>query len=185
VSEKKTCFRYLATGESFASLGYPFWVGKSTIQSTVRETGTAIWRVLQPLYMAVRTSAFLLRIADEFNDIFKMSICIESIDRKHCHIKYPPNAGSLYFNYKSFHSMNLLGVADANCCFTLIEVGAYECESNSSVFSNSSYVKAFSSGDLNVPSMRNIPGTSKNMSFYFVGEEAIPLKKNLMRSFPR
>jgi hypothetical protein len=31
----------------------------------------------------------------------------------------------LYFNYKSFHSMKLLGVVDANCCFTLIDVGAH------------------------------------------------------------
>ena len=37
------------------------------------------------------------------------------------------------FNYKSFHSMNLLGVADANCCFTMIDVGAYGREKDSSV----------------------------------------------------
>jgi hypothetical protein len=59
-----------------------------------------------------------------------------SIERKHCHIKCPPNAGSLNFNYKSFHLMNLLGVADANCCFTLTDVGALGCENDSSVFSN-------------------------------------------------
>jgi hypothetical protein len=29
--------------------------------------------------------------------------------------------------------MNLLGVAVANCCFTLIDVGAYGCENDSSV----------------------------------------------------
>ena len=86
---------------------------------------------------------------------------------------------------KSFHSVNLLGVADANCCFTLIDVGAYGCENDSSVFSNSSFGKAFSSGDLNVPSMGNIPGTSINMPLYFVGDEAFPLKPNLMRAFPR
>jgi len=81
--------------------------------------------------------------------------------------------------------VNLLGVADANCCFTLIDVGAYGCENDSSVFSNSSFGKAFSSGDLNVPSMGNIPGTSINMPLYFVGDEAFPLKPNLMRAFPR
>jgi len=59
-----------------------------------------------------------------------------------------------YFNYKSFH----LGVADANCCFTLIDVGANGCENDSNVFSNSSFEKAFCSGDLNVTPIRNIPG---------------------------
>ena len=110
--------------------------------------------------MAVPPPEELLRIADEFNDICKMPNCISSIDGEHCWIKCPPNTGPLFFNYKSFHTMNLLGVANANCCFTLTVVGAHECENNSSVFSNSRVGKAFSSGDLNVPPMSNIPGTS-------------------------
>ena len=47
--------------------------------------------------------------------------------------------------------MNLFGVADANCCFTLIDVGAHGPDNDSSVFSNSNFGKAFSSGDLNIP----------------------------------
>jgi hypothetical protein len=76
-------------------------------------------------------------------------------------MKCPPTAGSSYFNYKSFPSMNLLDVADANSCFTLIAVGALGCEKDSSVFSNSGFGKAFSSGDLNVPPIRNIAGTAQ------------------------
>jgi hypothetical protein len=135
--------------------------------------------------MAVPTSKEWLRIADEFNGICKMPNCIGSIDRKHCRIKSPSNAGSLSFNYKSFHSMNVLGVADANVCFMLIGVGTYGRENDSSVFSNSSFGTAFSSGDLNVPPMRNIPGTSISIPLSFVGDEAFPLKPNLMRLFPR
>jgi hypothetical protein len=81
--------------------------------------------------------------------------------------------------------MNLLGVADGNFCFTLIDVEAYGSENDSSGFSNSSFGKAFSSGDLNVPPMRNIPGTSISMPLYFIGDEDFPLKPNLMRPFPR
>jgi hypothetical protein len=39
--------------------------------------------------------------------------------------------------------MNLLGMADANCCFTLIDVGAIGREIDSSVFSNSSFGSLF------------------------------------------
>jgi hypothetical protein len=88
-----------------------------------------------------------------------MPNCIGSRDGKHCHIKCPPNAGFLNFNYKSFHSKKLLGVVDENCCFTLIDARAHGRENDSSAFSNSSFGKAFSSGDLNVPPIRNIPGT--------------------------
>jgi hypothetical protein len=56
--------------------------------------------------------------------------------------------------------MNLLGVVDANCCFTLIDVGAHGRENNNRIFSNSSFGKAFISGDLNVPPIINIPVTS-------------------------
>jgi len=69
-------------------------------------------------------------------------------------------ADCLYFNYKSFRAINLLGVADTNCSFALTDVEAHRYEDNSSVFSNSSFGKAFSSGDLYVPPMKNIPGTS-------------------------
>jgi len=44
--------------------------------------------------------------------------------------------------------MNLLDVADANCCFTLLDVGAHGRENDKSVFCNSSFGKSFSSGDL-------------------------------------
>jgi len=106
------------------------WKEYSTGQCTVRESRKAIWKALQPIYIykTVPASEIWLRIADEFNDICKIPNCIESRDRKHCRNKCPPNAGSLYFTYKSFYSIKLLGVADANCCFTLIDVGAHGCE---------------------------------------------------------
>jgi len=122
------------------------------------------------IYITVPTSEIWLRIAYEFKDFCKMPNCIGSRDRKHCRTKCPPKAGSLHFNYKSFHSVNLLGVADANCCFKLIDVGAHGRENNNSVFSNSNFGKAFSSGDLNVPPIRNIPGTSISIPQYFVAD---------------
>lgn len=171
---------YLANGESFASLGYCFLVGINTIQDIVHESGKAIWKVLQPIYvyLAVPASEEWLRIADEFSSICKMPNWIGSIDVKHCHIKSPPNAGSLYFNYKSSHSINLLGVSAANCCFTLIDMGVH-CENDSDVFGNSSLERVFSSGDFIVLLIRNTPGTSVSIELYFVGDEAFPPKPNL------
>jgi len=71
--------------------------------------------------------------------------------------------------------MNLLGVADANCCFTRIDVGAH---GHDNVFSNY-FGKAFSSGDWNVPPIINIPGTSISIPLYFVGREAFPLNPRM------
>jgi len=57
-----------------------------------------------------------------------------------------------------------------------MDVGAHGRENDNSVLSNSSFGKEFSSGDLNVPPIRNIPGTSISIPLYFVGDEAFPLK---------
>jgi hypothetical protein len=105
-----------------------------------------------------------------------MPNCKGSTDGKHYLTKCAPKAVSFYCNYKSFHSVNFSGVFDANCCFTLINEGTHGCESNSSVFSNSTFGKAFSSGDLNVLPIINIPGTSVSIPLYFVEDETFPQK---------
>jgi len=90
----------------------------------------------------------------------------------------------LNFNCKSFHSINLLDVADIQtAALHWYDVGTHGRENDSSVFSNSSFGKAFNSRDLNIHPMRNIPGTSISTPLYFVREEAFPLKPNLMRPF--
>ena len=67
-------------------------------------------------------------------------------------------------------------MADANCCFTLIDVGAHGHENDNSVFSNSNFGKAFGSDKLNVHPIRNIPHTNISIPLYFVGDEAFSLK---------
>jgi hypothetical protein len=49
---------------------------------------------------------------------------IGSIDDKRCSLKCPAKAGSLFYNYKGFHSIVQLAIADANCCVTVTDVGA-------------------------------------------------------------
>jgi hypothetical protein len=45
-------------------------------------------------------------------------------------------------------------------------------ENDSSDFSNGSFGRAFMSGNVNVPPMRNIPGTNTSIPLRFVGDEA-------------
>ena len=58
----------------------------------------------------------------------------------------------------------------------LVDVGSHGRKNDSSVFINSNFGKTFSSGDLNVPPIINIPGTSMSIPLYFVENEAFPLK---------
>lgn len=178
-------FRYLATGESFTSLSYDFRMGISTIHYIVKELTDVIWKILQPTHMPVPSVREWMDIAKSFEEISQMPNCIGSIDGKHCRIKCPPNAGSIYYNYKHFHSVVLMAVADSKCNFILIDVGAYGRANDSSIFSESSMGSAFKSNTLNIPDPKAITDTNINMPFYLVGDEAFPLSKNLMRPYAR
>ena len=101
-----------------------------------------------------------------------MPNCRGSRDGKHRRTK-----GRIFvFLLQKLSLSKLVRLVDANVCFTLIDVRAHGRENDSSAFSNSSFGKAFSSGDLDVPPIRNIPGTSISITHYCVGDEAFPLE---------
>ena len=175
----------MVTGESFGSLSYQFRVGRSTVHEIIKETSNAIWETLQPQYLPVPNEHQWEEIARTFFDKCNIPCCIGSIDGKHCRLRCPAGGGSLFYNYKEYHSIVLLAIADANCCFTLIDVGSYGRNSDSSVFTESNMGKAFISGCLGIPQSREIPNTATKIPCFLVGDAAFPLKPNLMRPYPR
>ncbi|XP_063590541.1 putative nuclease HARBI1 [Penaeus indicus] len=176
---------HVVTGESFTSLGYQFRVGKATVHKIVKETSKAIWETLQPQYLPVPDEHQWEEIARTFFEKWNIPNCIGSIDGKHCRLKCPAKAGSLFYNYKGYHSIVLLAIVDANCCFTLIDVGQYGRNSDSSVFTESNMGRSFLCGSLGIPPSREIPNTVTKTPFFLVGDEAFPLKPNIMRPYPR
>jgi hypothetical protein len=49
-------FRFLATGDSFSTIGHSFRMGFSTVSSIVAEVCDVIWQRLQPTYMPQPTA---------------------------------------------------------------------------------------------------------------------------------
>ncbi|EZA47532.1 hypothetical protein X777_16214 [Ooceraea biroi] len=91
----------------------------------------------------------------------------------------PPHSGSVYYNYKKFHSFNLTGIADAHYRFILIDVGSEGRRSDAGVFAASSIKARLEADSLNVPAPSTI-GQSV-LPYVFVGDEAYPLTAYLMR----
>lgn len=124
------------------------------------------------------------KIEQGFRTRWNYPNCVGSVDGKHVVINKPYHSGSLYFNYKKFCSIVLMAVVDAECQFTMIDVGGYGKNSDGSIFANSNFGKRLKEGQLDFPEDAPFTGTEKPMPHVFVGDEAFPLQKNLMRPYP-
>lgn len=100
-------------------------------------------------------------------------------------MRAPANSGSLYFNYKGRFSTVLMAVADASYRILYASVGSYGHESDGGVFDRSDIGKAIK-GDanlLNLPGVTPLPGSRMMTTHYFVGDDAFPHHKNLMKPY--
>lgn len=178
-------FRYLASGNSMATLSLCYRMGQSTISGIIKETCEAIWKNLQPIYMKPPSKEDFYAIARDFSELWDFPHCIGAIDGKHCQIQCPSNSGSDFFNFHQFYSIVLMAAVDARYKFIYIDVGAKGKENDSTVFSRSSFGTALRNATLPIPDPSLLPNSEDVFPFVFVGDEAFPLQKNLMRPYPK
>ena len=125
-------------------------------------------------------------IAEGFRERWAFPNCLGSIDGKHVVIRAPNNSGSLYYNYKGTYSIVLLAVVDSQYCFRVVDVGSYGRTSDGGILSNSIFGQALRDGALCIPEDALLPGTDHlgPQPFVFVADEAFPLCRDLMLTFP-
>lgn len=109
-------------------------LGKSTVRNIVRETCEAIKNALSPKYLKVPSKEEWKNISKRFWEQWNVPNCLGAIDGKHIAIQAPSNAGSVWYNYKKFHSMVLMAVCDHNYMFTLFDIGSEGSHNDSSIF---------------------------------------------------
>ncbi|XP_073474086.1 uncharacterized protein [Aquarana catesbeiana] len=175
--------RYLATGHSFASLHFEFLVGKTTV-NIVHDTCRDIWNVLRDLVLKKPTCEDWCKIAEVFWDQCNFPNCLRAIDGKHMRVVMPIGSGTKYFNCKKYFSFVLLAVADANYCFSYIDIGWYGSSSDSSIFQRSSFGRMLRENVLDLPQDCPLPGTNgPPMPLVYVWDEAFALSEQLLRPY--
>nr|CAI5859438.1 unnamed protein product [Callosobruchus analis] len=163
--------RFLATGDSFSTIGHSYRVGFSTVGVIVKEVCQAITNKMQGMYMPEPTKEIWKKSAKGFYDVWKFPNCIGSIDGKHITIKCPKNTGSTHFCYLKKFSIVLMAIVGPEFTFLCVDIGGYGKNSDGGIFEESNMGRRFAAGLINVPHV-------------LIGDEAFALKPTLMRPYP-
>ena len=166
------------------TVAWSFMVGKSTAQGIIKETCEVLWKNLAPVYLKTPTKESFKQIAQVFEEVWNFPFCLGAIDGKHISIQAPNKSGTEYFNYKKFFSIVLLAACDAKYRFTMVDIGAHGSLSDGAVFKDSEMGKALDRGNLPIPGPKYLPGSTNEVPYVFVADEAFPLKSYIMRPFP-
>ena len=132
---------YLAMGGTITTIAYNFRMGVSTAWEIILDVCTAIWEVLFPIHIPVPSEDECKRIAAEFEEWWNCLNCIGAIDGKHVMIWWVFNSGSLFYNYKSFFSIVLLGITSADYRFVMVDIVAYGSSNDSGDLNSTIYFK--------------------------------------------
>ncbi|XP_066595464.1 uncharacterized protein [Prorops nasuta] len=170
---------------SFRALSFSYRISHCTIRQIVYEVCSAIWNCFHDKHMELPTEDNWKIIASNYYKKWNFPNCIGSIDGQHIRIKCPQHSGSFYYNYKQHFSIVLQGIADANCKFIAIDVGAYGKQSDGGIFSQSNIYKRLESTTLNIPNYQCIPSTDILTPFVMVGDDAYPLKSYLLKPYSK
>jgi len=127
-------FRFLATGDSYSTIGHTFRMGFSTLSFIVKEVCEAIIRRIIEKYMPKPTSEIWEKSAQDFLMKWNFPNAIGSIDGKHVTIKCPNNTGSRHFCYLKIFSVVLMAIVDANYKFLCVDIGGYGRNSDGGIF---------------------------------------------------
>ena len=156
----------------------------------------AIYDVLREEYLRFPDSEEKWeRISDLIREKWQFPNCIGAMDGKHIDINFPPSSSSTYWNYKAFYSIVLLAFVDASYKFTYNNVGCLGRISDGGVLRASDLYEIIVSGTLNPPPPNpllikdpqwNVVGeTQQPLPYMIVGDEAFPLKEEIMKPYAR
>ncbi|XP_042146016.1 protein ALP1-like [Ixodes scapularis] len=177
--------RYLATGETFASMGFQFRRGHNTISKIVRDVCVAIYEVLAPDYIKVpSTPGEWEQVARGFEEIWQFPHCLGALDGKHVTICPPQGTGAMYRNYKGTFSIVLMALVDSDLKFLYADVGRNGRMNDSGVWAATDLRARIDRGIAEFPKAAQLPNSTKTAPFVIVGDEGFGMKPYLMRPFP-
>lgn len=106
------------------------------------------------------------------------------MDGKHVVMQSPSHSGTEYYNYKRIFSIVLLALVDGNYNFIFAEIGSQGRISDGGVFQNSRPWQRICSNNLNLPTPRPLPGSTREIPYVFLADGAFALTTHVMKPYP-
>lgn len=124
-------------------------------------------------------------MAADFRDIWNFPHVVGALDGKHVRITCPSGSGSLFFNYKKYYSLVMLGLVNAHCEFLYLFVGAEGRASDGGVWKKCKLYKDLNdpSNPLSFPGPDNVPGIEEAIPYYMVADDAFAMTPNLLKPY--
>lgn len=124
-----------------------------------------------------------MAISEGFEKQWNFPHCVGSMDGKHITLQCPIKSGSDYYNYKSFFSIVLFALVDADYNFIYANVGCQGRISDGGVFKNCELYKQMENKSLRIPQASPLPQRIINVPYVIVFDEAFPLTEHIMKPF--
>jgi DDE superfamily endonuclease len=176
--------RFLATGISYRALEFDFRVAHNTISLFVPQVCQAIIEEFRDEQWATpSTEEEWQEVAEKFSARWNFHHACGALDGKHIRIRKPRKSGSLYYNYKGFFSIVLLGLVDAEYKFLWVNVGSPGSYSDCGVFNRSQLEPGLRQGTLAFPRPSPLPNDDRDIPYFLVGDDAFPLRTYMMKPY--
>ncbi|XP_073398708.1 uncharacterized protein [Dendrobates tinctorius] len=176
--------RFLVTGETLSSLHFQYQIGISTLSGIVAYTCRALWNILCTEFMPLPTAEKWVYIAEKFWTVCNFPNCLGTVDGKHIRIIKPKRTGSEYYNYKKYFSTVIMAIADADCLFVAVDIGAFGRGNDSQDFKSSDMGQRLYGNHFNFPTPQPLPNTEgPPQPFVMVGDEAFQICQNLLKPY--
>ena len=175
--------RHLASGDSYPTFQYAFRVARSTINKFMPEVCDAIIRAYRDEVITCPTSPedWL-----EVESIFRRRWNIpHALDGKHIPIRCPRWGGSLYHNYKGFHSIVFLALVDGDYKFLWVDLGAAGSSSDAQIFKHSDLRHKIEDGTIGFPESESPVDDGPKVNYFILEDNAFPLKLWLVKPYPK
>ncbi|CAH1992807.1 unnamed protein product [Acanthoscelides obtectus] len=176
--------RFLITDATYTDLMYSSVISRQSL-GNIPETCDAIYSALKTYLKFPNSKQEWIAIAEEFERRWQFPNCLGAVDGKHFAIVPPAGAGSHFFNYKGYHSIVLLAIANLNDEFIYVDIGTNGRISDGGVLRKTKFFQRFASNSVNLPSPRKPSGHLEELPYVFIGDEAFALRTDFIKPYPQ